>query len=258
MLQLKNNTPFGSGISVFYDKNGVDTLHVMVSAAFNISRKWTLLDEQPDPVGADEYWGDDPETSSIIYASDYHIGKPATDIVMAGHARAPEGKKVSQLDVGLQVGKLSKTIRVFGDRIWEDGRIGQADSFESIPLIYERAFGGQHVEEGQVISAEQRNLVGCGYLGKQKARALDGTPVPNLEDPRQLLQKAGDVAPPAGFGFISPGWEPRVAYAGTYDDEWKNHRAPFLPVDFDQRYLSMAHPELVYPGYLQGGEEVGI
>lgn len=258
MLQLKNNTPFGSNFTLLYDKNGVDTLYVMVSAAFNISRNWTLVDEQTPPRGADEYWTDDPETSSLKYASEFHIGKPATDIVMIGHARAPEGKRVSQLDVNLQVGQVNKSVRVFGDRVWQDGLIGTPQFFESMPLVYERAYGGFHQHEGTMVSAELRNLVGCGYLGKQKAHVLDGQPVPNLEDPRHLLQKAGDVASPAGFGFISPNWHPRAGFAGTYDEAWKHRRAPFLPVDFDSRFLNMAHPELIYPGYMTGGEAVQI
>lgn len=258
MLQLQNKTPFAANLTILYNKDGVDTLYVMASATFNIDRKWTLADKQIPPRGEDKYWGEDPETSSIKYASDYHIGKTATDIIMIGHAHAPVGKKVLVQDVMLEVSKVSKTVRVFGDRQWQGGQISQPQWFESMPLKYERAFGGVHVEDGNIVSAELRNLVGCGYLGKRKASALDGAPVPNLEDPRYLLTKAGDVVPPAGFGYISPGWQPRVNYAGTYDDGWKNNRAPFLPVDFDPRFLNMAHPDLIYPGYIVGGEEVLI
>lgn len=258
MLQLKNNTPFAAGLALFADKDGIDTLYVMASATFNIGKKWTLADVQTPPRGADEYWGEDPLTSSLKYPSDFHIGKPATDIAMLGHARPPQGKPVSQLDVSLRVGRVSKTVRVFGEREWQGGSISRPKPFESMPLVYERAFGGMHVHEGQIISAELRNLLGCGYLGKQKARVLDGLAVPNLEDPRQLLHSAGDVVTPAGFGFISPNWQPRVSYAGTYDEQWQTRRAPYLPEDFDQRFLNMAHPDLIYPGFLQGGEPVQI
>lgn len=258
MLQLTNNTPFTASLALFPDQHGVDTLYIMVAAKFNIGRKWTLADEQLSPQAEDEYWGDDPRTSSIKYASEFHIGKPASDIVMLGHARAPEGKKVSQLDVSLRVGQLAKTVRVFGDRQWRAGAISTPEPFESIPLLYERAFGGQHIQEDEILSAEPRNLVGCGYLGNRKARELDGQPVPNLEDPQQLLQKAGDVVSPAGFGFISPNWQPRVAYAGSYDEDWQTQRAPYLPEDFDPRFFNMGHPDLIYPGYLQGGEAVQI
>ena len=258
MLQLKNNTPFAAQLALFPDKDGIDTLYILASATFNIGKKWTLADDQTPPRGADEYWGEDPLSSSLKYVSDFHIGKPATDIAMLGHARAPQGKQVSQLDVSLRVGQVGKTVRVFGDRHWQNGAISRPQPFDSMPLIYEKAFGGMHRQDGEIVSAEVRNLLGCGYLGKQKASVLDGTPVPNLEDPRQLLHSAGDIVTPTGFGFISPNWQPRVGYAGTYDEHWQTRRAPYLPEDFDPRFLNMAHPDLIYPGYLQGGEPVQI
>lgn len=258
MLQLKNNTPFAANLALFPNKDGVDSLYILASATFNIGKKWTLVDEQIPPRAEDVYWGDEPQTSSIKYPSDFHIGKPASDILMLGHAHAPEGRKLSQQDVSLSVGQVSKTVRVFGDRHWQAGSMSAPQPFESIPLVYERAFGGVHQSEDEILSAELRNLVGCGYLGKQKARVLDGLPVPNLEDPRQLLQQAGDIVQPAGFGAISPNWQPRVAYAGTYDEHWQTSRAPYLPEDFDHRFFNLAHPDLIYPGYLQGGEAVRI
>lgn len=258
MLQLKNNTPFAANLALFPDKDGVDSLYIIASATFKIGRKWILADEQVPPCAEDEYWGDDPETSSLKYASAFHIGKPSSDIIMLGHAHAPEGKKVSQQDVTLSVGNVNKTVRVFGDRQWQGGAISSPQTFESMPLIYERAFGGIHRDGEEILSAELRNLVGCGYLGKQKAKMLDGLPVPNIEDPKQLLKQAGDIVQPAGFGAISPNWQPRVAYAGTYDEKWQTSRAPYLPTDFDSRFFNVAHPDLIYPGYLQGGEPVHI
>jgi len=258
MLQLKNNTPFAANLALFPNQQGVDTLYILVCATFKIGRKWMLVDEQYPPLAEDVYWGDDPQTSSLRYASDYHLGKPQTDIIMLGHAWAPEGKKLSSRDVSLRVGQVSKTVRVFGERQWQNGSISSPQPFESMPLVYERAFGGMHQHEDQIVSAELRNLVGCGYLGKQKAQVLDGKPLPNLEDPRHLLQRAGDIVPPACFGAISPNWYPRLTFAGTYDEQWQTRRAPYLPKDFDSRFFNVAHPDLVYPGYVQGGEPVRI
>jgi hypothetical protein len=48
-------------------------------------------------------------------------------------------------------------------------------------------------------------------------------------------------------------------YAGTYDDEWQQSRAPYLPRDFDARFFQLAPPGLVMEGkYLQGGEYVDV
>ena len=46
------------------------------------------------------------------------------------------------------------------------------------------------------------------------------------------------------------------AFAGTYDQAWREERWPRAPRDFDYRFHNSAHPDLVYPGYLRGNEEV--
>lgn len=37
-------------------------------------------------------------------------------------------------------------------------------------------------------------------------------------------------------------WQPRLRYAGTYDQHWMDERLPFLPEDFDLRYFQSAPP----------------
>lgn len=258
MLQLKNNTPFAAQLAVFPNQHGVDTLYIIAKATFNIGQEWSLAKEQKTTQAEDEYWSDDPVNSSLKKVSDIHIGKPATDIIMLGHACAPEGKEVRQMDVSLSVGHVTKTIRVFGDRQWDNGTISSAMPFNTMPLVYEKAFGGVHQQDGNVIAAEIRNPVGCGFCGKRSSHEMNGMALPNLEDPRQLLQELGDVVSPAGFSFVSPNWQPRASFAGTYDENWQKTQAPYLPKDFDLRFFNMSHPDLVYSGYLVGGEPVQI
>jgi hypothetical protein len=57
---------------------------------------------------------------------------------------------------------------------------------------------------------------------------------------------------------VAPAWLPRRAYAGTYDAEWRRRRAPYLPRDFDARFLSCATPELIFDRFLAGGEPVEL
>ncbi|VAW59392.1 hypothetical protein MNBD_GAMMA11-1108, partial [hydrothermal vent metagenome] len=83
MLQLKNNTPFAADMALFPDEHGIDTLYLIVKASFKIGQQWTLADKQLPPVAIDEYWGE-PEKSSLKSVSDFHIGKPTTDILMQG------------------------------------------------------------------------------------------------------------------------------------------------------------------------------
>ncbi len=257
MLQLNNKTPFAATMVLLPDQKGIDTLFVMVKASFNIGPNWTLLTAQIPPVEADVYWAE-PDSSSVRYASDFHIGKPCSDIVMMGLACAPGRRSVNYLDVSLSVGQVSKTIRVFGDRHWQNGLVSEPVPFETMPMVYERAFGGVHLVDNRIESGEMRNPLGCGFCGGRSQTEMDGVPLPNLEDPGFLISQLSDMPPPACFGFSAPGWKPRLCYSGTYDEAWQTQRAPFLPEDFDCRFFNMAHPDMIYPGYLSGGEAVSI
>jgi len=257
MLQLTNRSPFAASMAVLPNEEAVDTLYVVVKATFNIGKEFTLAEEQPKPQATDVYWTE-PGKSSLKYASDTHIGKSATDIVMLGHACAPQQQEVRELDVSLSVGKVSMTIRVFGDRAWQEGRITAPSAFKTMALVYEKAYGGVHVVNGQIDSAEMRNPVGRGFAGARKPAEMNGVPLPNLEDPKQLIREPTDNPIPVCLGFCAPNWHPRALLAGTYDEAWKKTRAPYLPTDFDKRFLNMAHADLVYPGFLQGGEPVQI
>jgi hypothetical protein len=151
---------------------------------------------------------------------------------------------------------------VFGDRVWKKGLFGTGPSspapVSSVPLVWERAYGGrEELGEGK-LAWEPRNPVGCGFVKKRRPADLAGTPVPNVEDPSHPLRSPGDRVPPAGVGFVAPSWQPRFAFAGTYDPAWQKRRAPYLPKDFDPRFFQTAPPDQIYPGWLKGGEPVEL
>jgi len=257
MLQLKNNTPFAADIATFPNEKGIDSLYVIVKATFIMGQQWSLADEQISPQKADEYWGE-PGLSSIKSLSDFHIGKNNTDILMQGNACARNHQEVSQLNVHLSVGKVQKTVSVFGDRQWINGLPSKPALFQSMPLVYERAFGGQHQVDESTLLAEPRNLVGCGFAGKRSKAEMEGRALPNIESAHELIQTINDTPMPAGFSPSCSYWSPRTQWAGTYDDAWQANQAPYLPEDFDKRFLNAAHPDLIYPGFLQGGEAIVV
>lgn len=259
MLQLKNTTPFASAIAVFPNEDGIDSLYIVVKASFQLAPTLAIAEQQVPPTQADVYWGE-PGLSSLKYASELHLTKPGTDVVLVGQAWAPANRRVPALDVRLVVADKQKSVRVFGDRRWRDGAITAPEPFQSMPLVYERAYGGIHVPDprSNEILAEERNPVGVGFPGRRKAEAFNGLPLPNIEDPRALLQRPGDQGIPAGFGFIAAGWLPRRKYVGTYDAAWQKARAPYLPEDFDVRFFHAAHPDLAFNRYLVGGEAVQL
>lgn len=262
MLQVKNDTPFAAQISVLPDLAGIDTVYVVVKATFELGLGRPRVAEQQIPmVPADVHWGE-PSRSSIRYAGETHLQKPATDIVMVGDGFAPGGRPVPYFGVSLMVGRLRKLVQVYGDRVWTEGVLGlQASSpvpTARVPLTYERAFGGRHdLDDGRFV-AETRNPIGTGFRGKRRDREMHGIRLPNLEDPRHPIKSASDRPPPACFGHVAPSWQPRSSFAGTYDEAWQVKRAPYFPEDLDPRFFQTAPPDQVYVGHLGGGEPVQI
>jgi hypothetical protein len=257
MLQLKNASPFAPAISVFPNRDGIDTLYVVVRGTFTLRPRIAVVPTPLPPVLSDEYRGD-PAQSSLKYASELHIGKPTADVILLGHAWSP-GKDVEQTVVRVTVAERSKTVQVFGDRTWKaNGSFTSPQPFERIPIVYERAFGGSHRISEHLTLAEERNPVGVGFAGRRKPEELVGQKLPNFEDPSFLIRTQGDAPPPAGLGFVAPAWLPRRRYAGTYDSTWQRTRAPYLPSDFDPRFFNAAAPDLTFARYLRGGEPVEI
>ena len=259
MLQLKNNSPFAPTISLFANEQGIDTLYVVVKGTFSLGNQLMLAETQLPPVMADEYWGE-PDSASLKYATDIHLAKPSTDVVLMGQAWAPEQREVSQLDVRLAVAERQKSIRVIGNRVWRQGKASAPTPFQNMPLVYEFAYGGTHVIDAgqQTILTEERHPIGRGFIGKRTMQELEGLPLPNLEDPARLIRNPGDPADPTCFAFVSAAWLPRRTYAGTYDEAWQKQRAPYLPDNFDPRFFNCAAPEFVFDRYLQGGELVQL
>ena len=258
MLQFTNSTPFKGSILLLPDADGIDSLYTIVKATFALKPSVAVADEQVAVTATALHYGD-PASSSIRVPSDISLMKPGTDVLLLGHAYAPGGR-ATEMDVSLSVGPLSRTVRVFGDRAWRT-TLGYAMTrpapFETMPLVWERAFGGTD-QSGKELKAETRNPVGLGFAAPPKSDPPEEWWLPNLEDPSELISSPTETPPPACFAPVAPHWEPRRSHAGTYDDRWQNERAPYLPEDFDSRFFQLAPPGLVSEGHLQGGELVEI
>lgn len=263
MLQVSNDTPFVPALFVFPDpRTGVDTVYVTVKATFAIGERGVSVAEEQLPIVPGDQPRGEPGKSSLLAAGEAHPCKAATDVLLVGDAHAPGGRAAPYFGVSLVVGKLRKTVHVFGDRVWRAGAVSGTPSspvpVAKVPLVWERAYGGrQELGEGRFV-AEMRNPVGVGFRGKRTVGEMNATPVPNVEDPRQPLKTLSDQPVPAGFGPVGPGWLPRSRHAGTYDEAWRKTRAPYFPKDFDARFFQAAPPDQIYPGRLEGGEPVEI
>lgn len=260
MLQLRNPTPLTAIVTLFPDPDGVDTLYAVVKGTFTLGTSPRLTDEQV-PVLSKPVFVDDPATGSVRLPADVGLTKPSTDVLVVGHAHAPFGRPATVVDVGVQVGPVWQGARVFGDRSWRDSGVSvsmtEPEPFVMMPLVWERAYGGVDVTASGPVPHPQ-NPSGVGFRVKDGTTSVDGTPVANIEDPRALIGSWREQPAPIGFSPLREHWEPRRSYAGTYDEAWQKHRAPYLPADFDARFLQVAPPPMVAPSYLRGGEAVRL
>lgn len=256
MWQLDNRTPFAAERGWVRDRDGAEIWLVAVKATFDVRHDGTteVSKDQPPVLRLPEHFGE-PGKSSIKYDADLVLTKKTTDVVVVGHAYGTGGRAVTQLDVGFKVGTLQKMLRVFGDRRWKSVGMSAPEPFARMPLVYERAFGG--VDKASATPEkdwEWRNPVGTGFaVSGGNAR---GTTLPNIEDPRQLIGSWKDRPAPAGFGVIASHWQPRVGFAGTYDEHWMRTRQPLLAEDLDDRYFQSAPADQQAPEFLRGGEPV--
>ncbi|MFV8749019.1 DUF2169 family type VI secretion system accessory protein [Nannocystaceae bacterium ST9] len=257
---IENATAFVAEGLPLVDEHFAPVLTLVVKATFDIQPYGVLAlaAEQAPLYTAGLLNHPDASTeSSYRYEPEVAFCKPATDVVLVGHAHAPGGR-ATVMDVGFRVGPVHRAARVFGDRMWFRAtggiRLSAPVPFERMPIVYERAFGGWD-HGGPTPSSEVRNPVGRGFVARTR-ELPEGLLAPNLELFDFPIQSVHDRPPPAGFGFVSPHWHPRMGLAGTYDQAWHGERAPLLPLDFDRRHLNAASPGLVAPGFLVGDERV--
>lgn len=244
------------------DENFRPLVAPIIKATFDIAENGQLrFAKEQVPVNLEgEYLGD-PESSSYIYEPECVFTKLATDVVVIGDAVSNRGP-VSHLMVEISVGQLHKRIGVIGDRRWVKQSVGYAISditpFEVMPLTYENAFGGwdRRHEDPNLQGFEARNTLGKGFYRHDVDHFDLPMPLPNLENPDDLISSIKDRPQPWSCGFTLPHWQPRAKYAGTYDQQWTEQRSPLLPKDFDRRFYSGASEGLVAEGFLVGNEAV--
>ncbi|KIG18999.1 putative exported protein [Enhygromyxa salina] len=231
-----NTTPLTVDLSVASDKDGREHCVVVAKASFLAGVEPGLAPEQAPLVYADQLAGQ-PGSPSTDWETDFAPFKPLTDVIVRGKAIAPGRVPVAKLPVRLEVEGRSKDAWVFGERRWVSvvgfTRMSDPVPFVEMPLSWERASGGPY------------NPVGVAA----------GEAVPNIEDPRQAIGAPGDRPPPRGFAWVGRGWQPRVAFAGTYDQRWRTEVCPLLPHDFDQRYFQAAPADQQFP-HFRGGEHI--
>jgi uncharacterized protein YjbI with pentapeptide repeats len=190
----------------------------------------------------------DDEATSPYYGSDLVHFKPKADRMLVGRCYVPEGRSATDCQIRFGVGHFSKTLRIVGDRQWQQGlvRVKASDPvpFREMELRYDRSFGGPRYSA---------NPIGRGYVHGMLGK-VDGEALPNLEDPERPVKSPSDRLAPAGLGPLGAGWSPRNKLAGSYGKRWLQERCPWFPADLDWAAFNAAPADLQSDKYLRGDE----
>jgi hypothetical protein len=257
-MELINATRMVAGYTMGLEPSGRELLVVVIKGTFRLPQAdepithFALHEKQLPLVMADTFTGE-PGLSAPVYEVDFAPRKPSCDILLLGSAYAPRGRPATRVDVGLRVGRWSKSFTVVGPRQWDCRlatlRATSPEPFVSQPISYDVAFGGSdlHHDDPAQHAAYMANPAGRGFHKHLRKEWVDGKPLPNTEEGSQSVTDPSAKYRPMSFGPVGRGWEPRSRLAGTYDDEWREKYFPFLPPDFDEGYFQAAPADQQVP-----------
>ena len=264
-MELINNTKYPAKLYQTMDSRGQLFASIVVKATYlfpeNNDSRARPAEQQSDLFLSDVFIAE-PGLSAPLFESDLVPHKLRCDILIHANAFTKNSKPETELIVGFQLGDCNKKILITGNRFWKKSLFGLTPSrpepFTSMPIHYGLAFGGQWTDENTAESiCYQENPVGCGFAKGKYTKQLNGTQLPNLSEPLNSIETYAANYRPMSFGPIGRSWKPRVAFAGTYDDHWKDNIFPLPPSNLDERYYQAA-PKDQQIEYPKGGEILSL
>lgn len=174
------------------------------------------------------------ETGGVI---DMGIPKVHPEFLVSGHAYTHFQEDKTRCLVGVQVNDKQKELLVIGDRYSIDGRLSDPQPFDTMPLSWTRAYGGEGHPNNPLGKGAQETLV-------------DGIRthlMPNIEWPHRLITNIQDKKiQTAGFGARDISWPVRFNKVGTYSKGWLEQDFPgFLP-DMDPTLFNAAMDDQIW------------
>ena len=258
-MELVNTTPMPTRLALHAPPAGARTAIITAKATFKVGHGGdVVLDrEQPLPV-LDQ---DQPTELGLLPSDALPRCDPAFEVMVLGKAYAPQGVPVPYLVVSLAVGPVERRLAVLGDRHWEGegpgARISPPQPFVSMPLTWNRAFGGRKDilidVESPIEVMEPNNPEGKGFdhIGQgRQAAGIFKPPVPfpqfdpvrelpNLEDPLHPITGWDDRPLPAC-------WAPTPLHYGMLYERLRRARQahPDQPVTMGSpEIMHRAHPD---------------
>jgi hypothetical protein len=265
----------------------LDVLVVRATFDFGSNGETMTLAAEQEPIAFGDGFSvpadTDPMRAVLTEDGDLLLYKPGTDVLVSGHAVAPDGKAQTSWQASVSIGPVNKTLRLHGPRQFRKRffgwRLGPSEPVDRVPLDYRLAYGGC-IDVPSDLTADGRsdtikyagNPAGCGWLPKTVAykhlpklarnhvkkwiHAQTVLPAPQFESAIAPVRHPYQNLGAEGLSAIPRWWAPRLSLQGSYDDQWRTTRYPLLPKDFDSRYYQSAPADLVCSPHLIGDERV--
>lgn len=167
---------------------------------------------------------------------DMGMPKPKGEWLLNGALFAGKGQTINAGQAKVKIANHSKAINVFGDRQWQAGLPSSPEYFESMPLDYHHAFGGDTFN---------LNPTGKGFKTND---------LPNTESPSDTITNNNKHYSPASFAPIDPSWPQRAQHQGTYDKHYMDNFFPGYPKDMDWRLFMNAAEDQWLDDFFIGDE----
>lgn len=227
-LNVVSQGPWRVGSLVWQPHAGAHTLTVTCCSTFLLAPGESPLvtaPAEPPLEGDDERRYVEPWGPIVPW-------KRRADVIVVGHAYAPEDAPTSELVARVAVGDVDKSITVRGDSWFlADGSLSAPGLFTRMPLRWERAAGGPRTS----------NPIGVPMGAEAPSDRWGRVPVPNLLPSGAVIAGRDDVVAPIGFGPIRPEWPTRLDRLPARGAGWDAARwaeRP-LPDNFDPGYFNV-------------------
>ncbi len=184
-------------------RRGELTHTVICKATYSLEPVESVLAEHHEPLyESDQHW-EDSEQRSLRAASDLAPFKRRADVVVVGAVFAPAETTSRRVIARIAVGDIDKSIVAHSERsVSREGVLVEGRPFSRMPLVYERARGGDETDNP---------------VGRTSARdSLGKMHLPNLQ-PIAFEPEAPDFfVPSIGLGPIAAIWPSRTRRLGGH------------------------------------------
>jgi len=244
VMKLSNESPYPA----YLFRTGVDERRIFGCVLARVTHD--IVDGQLRPAAAQRWavsagqW----EGPHGPMPGDHIPYRGGVDVLVFGSARAHGGRPVPCVEVAVDIGTHWRgRILAYGDRTWRRGITGlvpsDPDPVREVPLTLAHAYGGSDEWDGLQVPFVD-NPAGRGFY--LEASRAHGKPLPNLEDPDDLIRAWDDRPEPVGTVTCAQNFGPRVRRGLELDDDMQTIRR------IDPRFFNDAFPGMVAPGVAPG------